>query len=256
MTGMKDQRVLITGADSTARVIAESFRDKGAQVFACDVREEAVQSLIEDNPDIHAMVANVGDETDVTKLFNAAQSELGGIDILINVVGIAGPTKATEDITTEEWQQTLNVNINGVFYTSRAVIPGMKERRHGAIINFSTASTRTRLPNRSAYVTSKFAIEGLTLNLARELGPFDVRANAILPGSIDNERLRTVLQKAADARSVSVDEIADRAREFVSMRTLIQPQELADTVVFLCSKEARHITGQLIGVDGNQEWEE
>ncbi len=160
------QRVLITGADSTARVIAETFQRKGARVFTCDIRPEAVESIREDNPEIHSMVANVGNENDVNELVAAALAEFGGIDVLVNVVGVAGPTKPVEQITTEEWRQTLDINLSGVFYTARAVIPGMKER------------------------------------------------------------------------------------------TLVQPQELADMVVFLCSDQARHITGQLIGVDGNQEWED
>jgi len=256
MTSLDGQRVLITGADSTARAIAETFQQKGASVFTCDVRPEAVDSIRADNPDIHSMVANVGNEDDVKALVTAAQTELGGIDILVNVVGVGGPTKPVEEITTGEWRQTLDVNLNGVFYTVRAVVPGMKQRRHGSIVNFSTASTRTRLPNRLPYIASKFAIEGLTLNLARELGPFNIRANAILPGGIDNERLQTIANQFAEERNSSVEKIMEEWQQFVSMRTFIQPQELADTVAFLCSDQARHITGQLIGVDGNQEWED
>ncbi len=256
MTDWPSQRVLITGADSTARCIATAFRNKGARVFACDIREEAVESLMEDKPGIRAMVANVGCATDIEALSSAVHAQFGGIDILVNVVGVAGPTKPTEEISIEEWKHTLDVNVNGVFYTSRAFIPGMKERRHGVIINFSTATTRTRLPNRSAYVVSKYAVEGLTLNLARELGPFNIRANAILPGGIDNDRLTMVLQRLADKRDISVDEVISQSLEYVSMRSLISLQELADTTLFLSSEKARHITGQLIGVDGNLEWED
>jgi len=256
MTSLDGQRVLITGADSTAKVIAETFQRKGARVFTCDVRPEAVELIREGNPEIHSMVANVGNENEVNDLVAAALAELGGIDVLVNVVGVAGPTKPVEQITTEEWRQTLDINLSGVFYTARAVIPGMKERRHGAIVNFSSASTRTRLPNRLPYITSKFAIEGLTLNLARELGPFNIRANAILPGGIDNERVRIIAARVADERGSSVEKVMEDWLQFVSMRTLVQPQELADMVVFLCSDQARHITGQLIGVDGNQEWED
>lgn len=256
MTDLDNQGVLITGADSTARVIAESLYARGASVFACDIRSEAVESIIIDNPGIHAMVANVADEADVRYLVDAAQNKLNGIDILINVVGIAGPVKPTELITAKEWQHTLDVNINSVFYTSKAVIASMKKRRHGVIINFSTASTRTRLPNRSPYITSKFAIEGLTLNLARELGQFNIRVNAILPGAINNERCQLISAQLAGERGITIDEVNQRVLQYVSMRTLIEPQELADMVSFLCSKQACHISGQLIGVDGNLEWED
>ena len=256
MSGLENSRVLITGANSTARYVAESFISEGAKVFASDIREDAVRAFNKANPDARATVANVGVEADVERLVAEARTFLGGIDILVNVVGIGGPTAPTEEISTRDWQQTMDVNVNSVFFTSRAVIPEMKARRSGVIINFSSASTRTRLPNRSPYVTSKFAVEGLTLNLARELGPFDIRANAILPGGIDNERVEKLMQRMAEERGTTAEEVTKEVLQFVSMRTMIHPQEIADAVVFLCSSKARHITGQLFAVDGNQEWED
>lgn len=256
VTGLKDKRVLITGGDSTARVIAEHFLSEGAKVVACDVREEAVADLDASHENITGVVANVGDENDVQRLYDTAIATMGGVDVLANVVGIAGPTKPTEEVTTEEWKQSIDINLTGMFFTVRAVIPGMKQQGSGVIVNFSTGSCKTLLPNRSPYVVSKYGVEGLTLNLARELGPFNIRVNGIRPGGINNDRLRMVIQRRADEAGVPMEELMQEGLKYVSMRTLIEPAELADMVVFLASDKARHISGQLIGVDGNSEWEE
>jgi NAD(P)-dependent dehydrogenase (short-subunit alcohol dehydrogenase family) len=255
MPELTGKSALITGADSTARIIAETLARNGVEVFACDIREEAVNALLSSNPAMRATVADIGVEADAIRVTEEAVARFGKIDILVNVVGVAGPTKPIEEITSTEWRDTMNTNINGVFYTARAMVPGMKARQSGVILNFSTASTRTRLPNRLPYITSKYAVEGLTLNLARELGPFGIRVNGILPGPINNDRLQLVLSQIARRNGSTIEKVALDALQYVSMRCLIEPQELADTVTFLCSDRARHITGQLIGVDGNQEWE-
>ena len=122
---------------------------------------------------------------------------MGRVDVLVNCVGIAGPHALLEDISDEDWQTSMQVNVTGMFYTMKRAIPGMKERRYGAIVNFSTGSTITRLPSRSAYIVSKYAVEGLTMNAARELGPFNVRCNAILPGAINNDRMNMVMERGA-----------------------------------------------------------
>lgn len=253
----QDHSVLITGAgDSVGRVTAEKFLAAGAKVHICDVREEAVQTTLQANPGMTGTPCNVGSEDEVVQLFAEACSSMGKVDVLINCVGIAGPHAALEDITTEDWQTTLQVNVTGMFYTMRLVIPGMKERRFGSIINFSSASTITGLPNRAAYVVSKYAVEGLTKNTARELGPYNVRCNAILPGAIDNARLAMVLERVARQKGISPAEFEKEILRYNSMRTKIAPEELANAVFFLASKKAPHITGVMFEVSGGHEWEE
>jgi NAD(P)-dependent dehydrogenase (short-subunit alcohol dehydrogenase family) len=214
-----------------------------------------VAATIAANPRIHGVVADVSQESDVRRLMQVVFERMGGVDFLVNVVGISGPTIPTEEVTTEEWRRTLDVNVTGTFFTVRAAIPYMKGQRFGGIVNFSSASTRVMLPERTPYIVSKCAVEGLTRNLARELGPFNVRANAILPGGINNERLRSVLGRVAERRGERIEEVESGTLKYVSMRSWIEPEEIAHMVQFLCSEQARHITGQLIGVDGNLEWE-
>jgi NAD(P)-dependent dehydrogenase (short-subunit alcohol dehydrogenase family) len=249
--------VLITGAgDSVGRVTAEKFMAAGASVHICDVREEAVQATLDANPGMGGTCCNVGDSVEVSRLFDEALGRMGRVDILVNCVGIAGPHAALENITDEDWQTSMQVNATGMFYTMKHAIPGMKERRFGAIINFSSASTVTRLPNRTAYVVSKYAVEGLTKNASRELGPYNVRCNAILPGGINNDRLNMVFQRVARDKGMPIEEFEKEALKYVSMRTKIEPEELADTVLYLASDKAPHITGQLLEVSGGAEWEE
>jgi len=249
-------KVLVTGAASTARVIAERFAAQGAQVFACDVRQDALDAFQAGNPGAGVMLADVSKEEDVMCFVDAAQARMGGVDVLVNVVGIPGPARPIEEISHTEWRTTLSVNIDGVFLMVKAVVAGMKARRQGVIINISTASTRTFPINRSPYVASKSAIEGLTKCLARELGPHNIRVNAILPGGIESERMSGIFQRMADARGVDVMQAREEALRFVSMRSLVTASEIADMVLFLSSDQARHVTGQLIAVDGNSEWEE
>ncbi|MEM6416032.1 MAG: SDR family oxidoreductase [Pseudomonadota bacterium] len=250
------RRIIVTGADSTARTIAERFCTNGDKVSVCDIRNEAIESIAEANPNIFALQADMGNAASIDKFISSALEQMGGVDFLINVVGIPGPTKPTEDITLEEWEQSLTVNLTAMFLTTRATIPYLKDQRFGGIVNFSSGSTRTLLPNRSAYIVSKFGVEGLTRNLARELGPFNVRANAILPGAINNDRMRAVTEKVAAGKGVSYEQASKDLLKYVSMRTMIEVDEIADTIFFLCSDAARHITGQLMGIDGNTEWEE
>ena len=131
----------------------------------------------------------------------------------------------------------------------------MKAAGKGAIVNISTSSVRSGLPSRTPYIVSKFGLMGLTINAARELGPYNVRVNAVLPGYVDGPRSRAVAAALAAEQGVAVEAIRDRAVEFISMRTQVQPSDVAEMVWFLASPAARFVSGQFVGVDGNQEWE-
>lgn len=258
MTSSTGLNHLITGAGaSVGRVTAEKFLAlEGSAVHICDVREEAVAATLEANPGMEGTVCNVGNRDDVDRLCENATRQMGHVDVLVNCVGIGGGYAPLEDVTEDDWQTTLQVNVTGMFYTMQKVIPGMKARRFGSIVNFSSSSTVTRLPNRAPYVVSKYAVEGLTKNTARELGPYNVRCNAILPGAINNERMQNIWQRVARSRNMPVEEFEKEALRYMSMRAKIEPYELADTVLFLCSEKAPHITGQLMEVSGGAEWEE
>lgn len=253
---MSARSVLVTGAgQSVGRVMAEKFAAQGDRVHICDISQALLDQTLAANPALRGTVCDVGDEAAVERLFAEATAWLGPVDILVNAVGIAGPRGPIETLSLAEWRATMAANLDSMFLTIRKAVPGMKQKGRGAIVNFSTGSTKTVMPFRTPYNASKAGVEGLTRTLARELGPHGISVNAVLPGMIDNQRMAMVLGRIAEQSGRSVAEVEAEALQFVSMRTKIQPAEIADTVVFLCSDAARHISGQLIGIDGNIEWE-
>lgn len=257
LEGLAGRGVLVTGAGSSVgRVIAERFMAADSRVYIADINPEFVASTLKEVPGLSGSVCDLGDRKHLVALFVDAPERLKQIDFLVNCVGIPGPHASLEDIDPDDWRKTFEVNAQGIFETMRRVIPGMKARRFGAVVNFSSASTRTAMQYRAPYVASKAAVEALTRVAARELGPHNVRCNAILPGAINNARYQEIIERSAKARGISVGAMDAECLRFVSMRTKIEPAELADMVLYLCSDSGCHITGQLIEVSGNIEWEE
>lgn len=251
------ERVLVTGAgDSVGRAIAERFLQKGAKVHICDVRGDAVAATLAANPGMSGSVTDVGVRSEVDALFADVRAQVGDLSILVNVVGMAGPRAAIEDIDEDDWDKTIGVNLSGMFYTMKRAVPMLKANGGGSIVNFSTCSTRTGIPFRAPYIASKAGVEGLTKNSARELGPSGIRVNAILPGIINNDRFRFIVQRNVDATGRSFDDIENDYLKYVSLRCKVELSEFADMVEFITSDAGKKITGEIIAVSGNMEWEE
>jgi NAD(P)-dependent dehydrogenase (short-subunit alcohol dehydrogenase family) len=251
------ETVIVTGgADSVGRVMAEAFAARGDRVHICDVRADALAATLAANPGMRGTVADVGDPAALSRVVADAVGWFGDPSVLVNNVGIAGPRGALEDIVLEDWDRTLAINVTAMLVAMKLVVPGMKRRGGGAIVNFSSGSTRTRLPGRTAYIVSKFAVEGLTLNAARELGPDKIRVNAILPGMINNPRMQGIIaDKARETGRAEAAIEADYLR-FISMRTKTEPADITAMVLFLASAAGSLISGELIAVSGNLEWED
>lgn len=248
-------RVLVTaGASGIGRAIAAVFHAAQHRVYICDIDPRALEQTLAEFPGMQGRCADVGDSQQVKSLVTEALAALGRIDVLINNAGIGGPRAPLEEIRDEDWQQTINVNLNGAFYCMRETVSSMKRQGSGCIVNISTASARTGLPLRAPYVASKHALQGLTLNSARELGPFNISCNALLPGAIDNDRGHALVRQKAAEQHVSVAEAEQQRLQYISMRKRIDPSEIGQTALFLAT-EGRNISGQLIGVCGNSEWE-
>jgi NAD(P)-dependent dehydrogenase (short-subunit alcohol dehydrogenase family) len=253
----QSQRVIVTaGADGIGLAIARCFLASGAQVHIGDINQSALDRAIAAESQLSGSLVDVGNPVDVRRLFAEAFAELGGLDVLVNNAGISGPIAAIEDTEVEAWDETIRINLNGMFYCLREAVPLFKAQRAGSVINISTASTRTGIPNRLPYIASKAGVEGLTTNAARELGPPSIRCNAILPGFIDNERGQRLIQHLADRDGVSYQEAFERSLRYYSMRCTVEMSEIGDMAVYLASYAGRHISGQLIAVDGYAEWEE
>jgi NAD(P)-dependent dehydrogenase (short-subunit alcohol dehydrogenase family) len=249
-------RALVTaGAGGAGLAIARFLLGCGARVHVCDVDADAAAKLATTLPEASASVADVGNPSEVDRVFDDARDALGGLDALINNVGIAGPTARAEAVAIADWERTMAVNVGGHFFCARRAIPLLRAAGGGAIVNISSMSARTGLPLRLPYVVSKAAVLSLTTNLARELGPDRIRVNAILPGAIRGARLQRVIDAKAAALGVDPAAYERELLRYVSLRTLVEGADIAAMAAFLISPLARVVTGQLIAVDGNVEWE-
>lgn len=249
---LQDKRVLVTaGAAGIGLAISEAFAESGARVHLCDIDTDAVD-LARQNGFV-GTIADVSRSGDVRALFHDIETAWGGLDVLINNAGIAGPTKVIEDVTDAEWNDTVGVNLSGQFFCARAAAPLMKRQQSGAIINLSSTAGRIGMPLRVPYSATKYAVRGLTDALAVELGEWNIRVNALLPGLVDGPRGRRVVELQAEARGIAPEAFLSAMLHNISLHALIDPKEIAAMAVYLASDLGRHISGQSIGVCGNFE---
>jgi NAD(P)-dependent dehydrogenase (short-subunit alcohol dehydrogenase family) len=247
----KGLRVLVTaGGAGIGRVIAKTFLEHGARVHVCDVGTDALSLLGKELPSVTQSAADVADVSQVEKLFDDVKKHLGGLDVLVNNAGIAGPTAKVEDIDPEDWDRCIAIDLNGMFYCTRRAMPMIKAAGGGSIINLSSAAGRLAFPMRTPYSAAKFAVVGFTESLAAEAGPDGVRVNCIQPGIVEGERIERVIEAKAKGLGVDKEEVRRRLLEGVSMRTAVTAQDIANTALFLASDAGKHVSGQAISVCG------
>jgi NAD(P)-dependent dehydrogenase (short-subunit alcohol dehydrogenase family) len=247
------KRVLVTaGAAGIGRAIAAAFLDHGARVHICDIDERALAQC-RAGLGASQSVADVSKLADVERLFADVKRELGGLDVLVNNAGIAGPTGKIEDIAPEEWERTIAVDLNSMFYCTRLAMPLIKAAGGGSIINLSSAAGRLGFPMRTPYSAAKWAVVGFTKSLAMEAGPEHVRVNCIQPGVVEGDRIERVIQAKAKARGISAQAQRDELLAQVSLRTSVTAQDIANMALFLASPAGARISGQSLPVDGNVE---
>jgi NAD(P)-dependent dehydrogenase (short-subunit alcohol dehydrogenase family) len=248
------QRVMITaGGSGIGWAIARAFADNGAKVHICDVDERAIGEVTEKYPQIAATHLDVTDEKAIDQWFDLATEDLGSLDILINNAGTKGPTGYVEELKLEDWRQCLSVCLDAQFLCARRAAPIMKDKRAGSIINISSTAGLFGYGLRTPYAAAKWAVIGFTKSLAVELGPHDVRANAICPGAVEGARMERVAKAEAESRSISLDLVHKDYVQSQSIKRFVKPEEIADMCLFLASPAAKMVTGQAIAVDGHTE---
>jgi NAD(P)-dependent dehydrogenase (short-subunit alcohol dehydrogenase family) len=249
---IKGKRVVITAAATgIGRVTAESFLAAGARVHVCDIDEPRLRAFEAARPALGTTVADVSDPAQVDRLFDAALTHLGGLDIMVNNAGIAGPTGNIEDLKPEDWRRTLAVNLDATYLCCGRAAPVLKKNGSGAIVNLSSAAGIFGFARRTPYAAAKWAIVGLTKSLALELGPFGIRVNALLPGIVAGDRIRRVIEAKAQQGGISFKEMEAAMFRSISIKEYVTPQRLADMVVFTASPRAKTISGQAISVCGD-----
>ncbi|CDY78229.1 D-beta-hydroxybutyrate dehydrogenase [Caballeronia glathei] len=248
-------RVLVTGgASGIGLAIAKAFVATGARVHVCDVDGRAIDALATETPAITGTRANVADQADVARVFDDLQRELGGLDVLINNAGIAGPTGGIDAIEASEWEKTVSVNLNSHFYFSRLAVPLLRQAPDGGVIVFiSSVAGRLGYGFRTPYSATKWAVVGLAKSLAIELGPDNIRVNAVQPGIVKGPRMEGVIAARAKQLGLTYEEMEARYLEKISLRRMVTQDEVAASVLFLSSPAGSAISGQALSVCGNVE---
>lgn len=241
-------RVLITaGASGIGRAMAQAFAATGARVWVADVDATALNACPHD---WGRTVCDVSNEASVTSLFAEIAAGWGGVDTVCLNAGIAGPTARVEEVSLADWHRCLGVNLDGAFLTAKYAAPLLKAQTSGCLLITSSTAGLYGYPNRAPYAAAKWAVIGLMKTLAMELGPFNVRVNAICPGSVEGPRMEGVLQREAVAKGMTRDAVYMGYASGTAMGRFVEACDIAAMAVFLASDAARLVSGQVIAVDG------
>jgi len=212
------QRVLVTaGASGIGLDIVRAFAAAGARVFVCDVQSESLDRLSTELPEVGSCLADVSNEEQVARLFDAADRELGGLDVLVNNAGVAGPTGGVETLSLDDWNRTLAVNITGQFLCARLAVPRLRQGRHPSIVNLSSAAGHLGMPGRSPYAASKWA----------------------------------VIAAKAQALGKPIEEVTRIYTSQSALNRMVTAGDIANMVLFAASDLAASVTGQELVVDGH-----
>jgi len=229
---------LVTGAASgIGAATARFFAREGATVAVVDLQPSQDAAL--------SLIGDVADEADVERVVAEVIERFGRIDVLVNNAGISGVGDVGET-TVEQWDQVMRVNVRSVFLMSRAVVPGMQERRSGAVVNVSSAIAETGLARRISYAASKGAVLALTRSMQVDCAPYGVRVNAVLPGTIHTPFVDRYLEASYADPEEGLRSI--RARQLTG--ELGRPEDVANAILYLASDESRFVLGSGLAVDG------
>ena len=249
-----DQVVVITGAASgIGEACALRFAEEGARVACLDVADEANEATAVTCRNLGveavALYCDVTDKASVATAVTAIMEKWGRIDVLVASAGIYTGAPLAE-VSRQQWQRTLDINLTGVFLTNQAVVPVMMAQGSGSIINLSSMAGKTSWPASAEYSASKSGVIGLTRSVAMELAPYGVTANAVCPGNTLTNMVRGVASKVGALDDLTGEEWLQMRANDCPMKRLAEPWEIAGVIAFLASADSRYLTGQALEVDG------
>jgi len=245
------KRVVVTaGGEGIGLEIARAFAAASSKVLVCDIDLGSIERLARSLPEVYGCVADVSREEDVASMFELVDQKLGGLDVLVNNAGIAGPTGRIETLSLADWERTLAVNLTGQFLCIRQAVPRLRKGNSPSIINLSSVAGHLGMPGRAPYSASKWGVVGLTKTLAIELGSSGIRVNAILPGAVDGPRIQAVIAAKAKALGKPVDEVTRLYTTQAALGRMVTAGDIANLALFVASDLAANVTGQELVVDG------
>lgn len=245
---LENKVVVVTGAgQGIGRQIALHCATEGADVVlaarSVDALNETAGLVRSRGRDAQVVPTDVTCRASVDALADAVLERWGRVDVLVNNSGIAGPSAPLWEVSPGEWDETVAVNVTGVFSCCQAFLPSMIERGSGAVINIGSITGKRPLLNRSAYATSKAALIGLTRTLAEEAGPHGVKVNLVSPGAVEGPRIDRVFEMQAEAQGLSAAQVREHFLAMAPLKQLVRAEDVAAMVVFLASDDAARITG-------------
>ena len=248
------RHALVTGGGSgVGKAIALALAEAGVEVTICGRRADALEAVAAESKRIHGIVADVTDERAVTALYEKAEAARGPFDIVIANAGAADSAPAHK-VTLDDWRKTLDVNLTGAFLTVKPALAGMAARKAGRIVFIASTAGLKGFAYVAPYVAAKHGVIGLMRALAVETAKTGVTVNAVCPGYVETEMLEQSVRKIVEKTGRS----AEDARAIITATNpqgrLIQADEVADTVLWLCGENAGSVTGQAISVSGGETW--
>ena len=244
--------VITGGGRGIGRAIALRFAAAGAHIVVSGTSREALEQTAREIEASGAraisVIADVADEAAVEQLMARALEAFGRLDILVNNAGVAGPTAPVVEVTREDWDRTMAINLTGAFLCAKHALPHMIEQQSGRIINITSIAGLQAYALRSPYCASKWAMVGLTQTLAEEAGRYNITANAIAPGPVHGPRIESVIRNRAAQMNVAYEEVERQYVEPTALKRMVEEEDIAAMALFLASDEGRNITGETFNI--------
>jgi NAD(P)-dependent dehydrogenase (short-subunit alcohol dehydrogenase family) len=250
--------VVVGSGRGIGETIARTFAQEGAAVALVDLAkmkselESIAQEISQKGGKAIAIVADCTDDSQVKKMVDETIKRWGKIDILVNSAGLRGPLVPVQDITEEEWDTVLDVNLKAVFLCCRAVLKIMMQQKSGSIVSISGTAGREGMALRGSLCAAKWGLLGLTQTIAKEAGPSGIRANIICPGGMDEPELRDMYAERAKGLGMEFSQLEKSVLELTPLRKYAKHDEVAKAALFLASSDSSHTTGESLNVSGGR----
>ena len=253
MKTLQDQVAIVTGGNrGIGKCIARKLASAGARVVLVGRAEQELlktrDELLSEGFEAIAVRADVSDPDQVSSMVETVVQTYGTVNILVNNAGAAGPTLPVDELSPEQWEEVMGSNVTSAYLCTRQVVPVMKKAGGGRIINISSITGKRPMPYRAGYASAKMAIIGFTRTMAMELGEFGITVNAVCPGFVMGERISKVIENQSRMAGRPVQEVEEQFLSASPLRRLVDPEHVADTVLFLTSEAGLSITGEDINV--------
>jgi NAD(P)-dependent dehydrogenase (short-subunit alcohol dehydrogenase family) len=256
---LADQVAIVVGSGrGIGETIARTFAQEGAAVALVDLAkmkaelEGVTREISQKDGKAIAIVADCTDDSQVKKMVDETIKRWGKIDILVNSAGLRGPLVPVQDITEEEWDTVLDVNLKAVFLCCRAVLKIMMQQKSGSIVSISGTAGKEGMALRGSLCAAKWGLLGLTQTIAKEAGPSGIRANIICPGGMDEPELRDMYAERAKGLGMEFSQLEKSVLELTPLRKYAKHDEVAKAALFLASSDSSHTTGESLNVSGGR----